>query len=230
MRDDRDYQNRRNCDDYWDSYFRSDYGNTMSRSSYNLLIGGILLWGFIINALMVKYATPYILSINPIALIIGYFIIAFLGIFISARSTSAIVSFIGYNMVVVPVGAILSVTLAGVSSVSIMNAVLVTGGVVFIMTLLGSIFPNFFLSMGRALFVALTAVIIIELLTMLFGWHLPSFWDWLIAILFSGYIAYDWADAQYSTCTADDAVDACVRLYLDIVNLFLSILDISLDD
>ncbi|MGN1312710.1 MAG: Bax inhibitor-1 family protein [Candidatus Nanosyncoccaceae bacterium] len=202
----------------------------MSRASYNLLIGGILLWGFVINALMVKYATPYILGLNPIGLIIGYFALSIIGMVISAKSGSAIVGFIGYNMVVVPVGAVLSVALIGASNVSIMNAVLVTGCAVAVMTLLGTIFPNFFMSMGRALFIALTAVVAIELLGILFGWHMPSFWDWLIAVLFSGYIAYDWAEAQYRPCTADDAVDACVGLYLDIVNLFLRILSISDDD
>ncbi|MDO4504876.1 MAG: Bax inhibitor-1 family protein [bacterium] len=214
---------------YRDNYRHNYYGE-MSRSSYNLLIGGILLWGFVINALMVKYATPYILGLNPIGLIIGYFALSIIGMVISAKSDSAIISFIGYNMVVVPVGAVLSVALIGASNVSIMNAVLVTGCAVAVMTLLGTIFPNFFMSMGRALFIALTAVVAIELLGILFGWHMPSFWDWLIAVLFSGYIAYDWAEAQYRPCTADDAVDACVGLYLDIVNLFLRILSISDDD
>ena len=111
-----------------------------------------------------------------------------------------------------------------------MHAVIATGSVVAIMTILGSLFPNFFMSMGRALFITLTVVVVVELLSMLFGWHMPSFWDWLVALLFSGYIAYDWAEAQYRPCTSDDAVDACAGLYLDIVNLFLRILSISDDD
>ena len=57
---------------YRDNYRHNYYGE-MSRSSYNLLIGGVLLWGFVINALMVKYATPHILGLNPLGLIIGYF-------------------------------------------------------------------------------------------------------------------------------------------------------------
>lgn len=214
---------------YRDNYRHNYYGE-MSRSSYNLLIGGVLLWGFAINALMVKYATPHILGLNPLGLIIGYFALSIIGMIISAKSDSAIVSFIGYNLVVVPVGAVLSVALVGTSSVSIMHAVIATGAVVAIMTILGSLFPNFFMSMGRALFITLTVVVVVELLSMFFGWHMPSFWDWLVALLFSGYIAYDWAEAQYRPCTADDAVDACVGLYLDIVNLFLRILSISDDD
>lgn len=214
---------------YRDNYRHNYYGE-MSRSNYNLLIGGVLLWGFVINALMVKYATPHILGLNPLGLIIGYFALSIIGMIISAKSDSAIVSFIGYNLVVVPVGAVLSVALVGTSSVSIMHAVIATGSVVAIMTILGSLFPNFFISMGRALFITLTVVVVVELLSMLFGWHMPSFWDWLVALLFSGYIAYDWAEAQYRPRTADDAVDACAGLYLDIVNLFLRILSISDDD
>jgi FtsH-binding integral membrane protein len=48
-----------------------------------------------------------------------------------------------------------------------------------------------------------------------------------VAALFCGYIAYDWAKAQEESPTADNAVDACVGLYLDIINLFLRILSSS---
>ena len=89
---------------YRDNYRHNYYGE-MSRSNYNLLIGGVLLWGFVINALMVKYATPHILGLNPLGLIIGYFALSIICMIISAKSDSAIVSFIGYNLVVVPVGA-----------------------------------------------------------------------------------------------------------------------------
>ncbi len=210
--------------------FTDGYYGEMSRSTYNLLIGAILLWGFVINAAMVKFATPIFLSWNPIALIIGYFVLAIIGILMSTKSDSALVSFIGYNLVVLPVGAVLSVALVGVSSVSIMNAVLVTGAVVAAMTVLGTLFPRFFLSIGRALFIALCVVVFVELIAMLFNWHMPSIWDWLVALLFSGYVAYDWAEAQHRHCDANNAVDACVGLYLDIINLFLRILSITDDD
>lgn len=201
----------------------------MSRSTYNLLIGAILLWSFAINAIMVKFATPFFAGLNPVGLAIAYLAISIIGIIISKQSNSAAVSFVGYNMVVIPAGAILSLALIGVSNISIMNAILVTGGVVAIMTVLGSLFPDFFLGMGRTLFIALCAVVAVELIAILLGWHMPSFWDWIIALLFSAYIAHDWAEAQYDNCTADNAVDACVALYLDIINLFLRIVGICDD-
>lgn len=196
--------------------------------TYNLLIGLILIWGFIINALMVKFATPYFLEMNQLALIIGYFVICIIGMAISAHSDNAFISFIGYNLVVVPVGAILSVSLAGISEATIMHAIVITCIVVTIMTGLGATFPRFFLGMGRTLFVTLCIVCVVEFVSMLLGFYLPSFWDWIIAILFSCYIAYDWCNAQYCDYTINNAVDACVSLYLDIINLFLAILNIDL--
>jgi len=61
----------------------------------------------------------------------------------------------------------------------------------------------------------------------------PSPWlhvliSWASVVLFSGYILYD-TSVMASTMGPDDAVEACVNLYLDIVNLFLSILSILMD-
>jgi hypothetical protein len=51
-------------------------------------------------------------------------------------------------------------------------------------------------------------------------------WDVLVAGLFAFYIGYNWAIAQEYDCTIDNAIDACVGLYLNIVNLFLRVLSI----
>ncbi len=207
--------------------FGSDWGyGEMSASSYNGLIGGILLYGFLVNVLLAKFCTPIFLSINPIVLIIGYFILAITGIIISRRSENPYMSFLGYNLVVLPLGVILSICLVGQTSVSIINAGIVTVGVTFVMLIASTLKPDLFLSMGRALGIALLAVIIIEVICMLFGVFMPTFWDFLVALIFCGYIGYDWAKAQQSPHTPDCAVDACVDLYLDIVNLFIRLLSI----
>ena len=52
----------------------------------------------------------------------------------------------------------------------------------------------------------------------------PQWWDWLVALLFCGYIGYDWAKAQEKRKTLDNAVDSAVDLYLDIINLFVRLL------
>lgn len=204
-------------------YVENKKGN-LSIRAYNLVIGLVLLWGFIVNILMCTFCTDIFMSLNPVAVIIGYFIVAVAGIATCKFSKNVIVSFIGYNMVVVPVGVILSIALTQYDNVSIMNALIVTVAVTVTMIILASIIPNVFLSMGKTLFACLVAVIIFELIFMLIGIATPSLWDIGVALIFCGYIGYDWAEAQEKEYTLDNAVDSVVGLYLDIINLFIRIL------
>ena len=204
------------------------YGDgELSRRAYNLAIGAILLYGFVINYFMCKYLAGYFLELNPWVVIIGYFILAFSGIYISERSDNAFISFIGYNLVVVPVGVLLSILLVNYDNGAIINAILVTGSVTFIMMVLSCIYPAFFLSLGRTLFVALLCVIIAEVIFIFIGIVTPRLWDMLVAGIFALYIGYDWAKAQQEWRSLDTAVDTCVALYLDIINLFIRILGSS---
>lgn len=219
----RDYRN--------DNRHARDYGDSdRELANYNLAIGLILLYGFGINYLMVRFATPYFLGMNPLSLIVAYFVLALIGILMSRFSDSPVLSFIGYTLVVVPLGMVLCVCLAGYGATIIANTAIVTVLVSFIMMLCGALFPRAFLSMGRALGIALLTVIIVELICgLLLRLYLPTIWDVLVALIFCGYIGYDWANAQLRPHTLDNAIDACVSLYLDIINLFLRILSISGD-
>lgn len=111
-----------------------------------------------------------------------------------------------------------------------MNALVTTVAITLLMILLGSIFPQIFLSMGRVLGVCVTGVVICELIFLLIGFSTPSIWDWIVALIFCGCIGYDWAEAQTKPRTLDNAVDSVVALYLDIVNLFVRLLSASDED
>ena len=201
--------------------------NALSVRAYNLTIGFALLWGFVINAIMCTYCTPIFMEWNFTAVIIGYFITAIIGIYMSKLSENALVSFIGYNLVVLPVGVVLSIALIDVDKVSIMHAIVITAILTGIMIVLSGFFPDFFLSLGRTLFTCLSVVIVCELLCLMFGIYTPTIWDVLVALLFCGYIGYDWVEAQHKTKTLDNAIDSVVGLYLDIINLFLRVLSSS---
>lgn len=214
-----------------DYYSRRRRGDTLSLSGYNALIGVLLLWGFVANALMYHFFVDTFMSWNFTAVIIGYFVCCLIGIAINKWSDSAVLSFIGYNLVVVPVGVILSIALTGYDQVTIMHAIYVTGAVTAVMILLSVFFPKVFLSMGKVLGICLTVVVVIELIVLIWatwfgGPFLPTIWDALVAVLFCLYIGYDWAKAQEVPRTADNAVDAVLDLYLDIINLFIRILEI----
>jgi FtsH-binding integral membrane protein len=211
-------------------FSRTEYESTGQRISlnlYNCLIGLVLCWGFLVNWLMVK-TIPYesIASINPIVLIIGYFASCFFGIFLFSRSEAPIVSFIGYNFVVVPFGLIINLIVHQYDPSLVVDAIRVTGLVTLFMMVLGSAFPLFFDRIGAALTIALIAVIIVELVEIfVFKIHHGAI-DWIVVIIFCGYIGYDWGRANRIPKTVDNAVDSAASLYIDIINLFLRILRI----
>ena len=130
------------------------------------------------------------------------------------------------NLIVVPFGLVLNMAVGRVDSGLVLEAMKVTGEITFVMMLLGSMYPAFFRSIGRGLFVALLATVVIELLNMFFFHQQTSLFDWAIVLIFSGYIGYDWARANAIPKTLDNAIDASAALYMDIINLFLRVLRI----
>ena len=202
----------------------------LSSKTYNTIIGLILLWGFAVNAIMCTFFQDVFSAWNPTAVLIGYFIAAIIGIFMSEFSDNPIASFIGYNLVVLPIGVVLSISLKDYYVSSIVQAFILTTLITILMIIISSIRPEIFESMGATLFICLSGVIVIELIMMFVGIVTPQWWDWLVALLFCGYIGYDWSKAQEKRKTLDNAVDSAVDLYLDIINLFVRLLGSKDDD
>ncbi len=198
----------------------------MSLRAYNIAIGLILLWGFVINFIMCAFFQDTFMSWNPIAVIVGYFTSALIGIFMSNKSKNPYISFIGYSLIVLPVGVVLSIALSQYDGISILNAIIMTTIVTVVMVIIAGIIPNIFISMGSILFISLGVCILCEVILMLFGIE-ASWIDFVVAVIFCGYIGYDWSMAQKKEKTLDNAVDSVVGLYLDIVNLFIRILEIT---
>ena len=198
--------------DYNNGY-NAGYGSSakiISSEMYNLIIGGVLLYGFIINAIMTAVFGDSIVSFvltNPIAFYIGYFILAIAGTFMVRKSDNPVVSFIGYNLMVVPIGMVIAVS------------------VTLVMMIISSIYPNFFLSMGRTLGITLLITVVVEAIMLIAGASLGII-DYVVVAIFCLYVGYDWAKANAIEKTVDNAIDSASELYLDIVNLFLRIMKI----
>ncbi len=204
--------------------YHNDSSVELTTEGYNAVIGIVLVWGFALSALLITFLGNWFATWTPILLTVVYIIVAWIGIRISRRSTDPKMSFLGYNLVVVPFGIVLSVILRGFPLISILHAVAITAAVAFVMLLAAIAFPRVFLSMGRILFFALLAVVVIEILIGLFGWYHPTLLDWIVAIVFALLIGYDWAIAQSVERTLDNAIDSCVGLYINVVNLFVRFL------
>ena len=198
----------------------------LSLKGFNATIGIVLLEGLLLSALITKSLGGWFATWNVWVLMIVYFIVSIIGIVISRKSDRPAMSLLGYNLVVVPAGAVLSVALRGVKPDLIIHALLITAGVVVIMIIAAQLMPDVFIRLGKALFIALIAVIVIEIIAALAGWFRASWWDAIVAGIFALYIGYDWSKAQRSELTLDGAIDSCVDLYLDILNLFLRVLGV----
>lgn len=196
-------------------------------SKYNLLIGLVLFWGFFVNWLLVVNIDPNVLiSINIWLFLLGFFASAFYGVYLFNKSDKPLISFIGYNFVVLPFGLIVNMVVSQYDTEIVIEAIKITGGVTLVMMMLGAMYPAFFKNIMGALSVALIAVLIIELFqAFVLGIH-HNWIDWAVAAIFCGYIGYDWGRANQIPKTVDNAIDSAAALYMDIINLFLRILRI----
>ena len=122
-----------------------------------------------------------------------------------------------------PLGLVLSALIADAGADAVRETFQITAAVTAGMLLLSNWKPELFMKMGPCLLGALLLTLAAELVTFLFN---RSF-EWiniLVALIFCGYIGFDWARAQRRPCTADNAIDSACALYLDIINLALRIL------
>jgi len=199
----------------------------ISATAYNLAMGLTLCWGFAVNWLMVTNIAPEsIASVNPWIFFIGYFASCFLGMYLFNSSSNPSVSFLGYNLVVVPFGLIINLVVSRYDAALVSDAIRLTGLVTLGMMCLGSLFPAFFQRIIGALSIALLLVIVVELVEIfVFGIH-HGIIDWIVVLIFCGYIGYDWGRANQIPKTLDNAIDSAAALYMDIINLFLRILRI----
>lgn len=200
----------------------------ISDRAYNATIVTVLLWGLLINYLLCRFVGTAIFTVNPIVLLVGYLVLAFAGIIISAKSHNPWISFLGYNLVVIPFGLIITLmveTYGGLDSEVVTQAFLYTLLISVAMMACVMIAPNFFSKLGGALSMVLIGMIVCEIVLLIFG--VKQIWtDWLVAALFTLYIGYDIYRSQQYPKTLDNAVDSALDIYMDIANLFIRILSI----
>ena len=200
----------------------------ISDRAYNVVLGATVLYGVIVNILLCTFVGNIYYYMNPIVFLIGYFILAFAGSTIAYRSNNPAISFLGYNMIVVPVGLVISSLVSvygGVSSGVVLEAFYYTALVTAIMIVAALAFPDIFERIGGFLFVSLIAILISSFIGMFFA-GFSNMVAWFAAVIFSLYIGYDFHRSQMFPRTVDNAIDCALDIYLDIANLFIRILQI----
>lgn len=204
--------------------------DSVSVRTFNVVMCAVLFWGFLVNAAMVYFLGDMMVAvagrIKWWTWLLAYLVPTFVGIFVAARSTNPFISFLGYNLVVLPIGLMLAILLPMFPVEVVLKAMVLTAIVTLTMLVLSVTAPQFFLGLGRTLFVALIVGLIAEVVaTFLLGYRGMLF-DWIFVIVFSGYIGYDIAKSQAFPKTLDNAVDSALDIYLDIINLFIRLLSI----
>lgn len=202
--------------------------DAFSRRTFLGLIGLLTTYGLGLNAALATWGLRT--NFQPgLALYIAILVLPFVGVLIARRAQSVVASLLAYHLVLVPFGLLLGpilqvyVHIGGMALVS--RALMLTGATSGIMMLLGFSYPQLFSRLGGVLFGALLSLLVVRLI----GIFVPSLgnaeWvDWLSAGIFTLYIGYDCYRAMNIPATGRNAVDVAISLYLDILNLFLTIL------
>ena len=207
-----------------------DLAAILDDRTYNIALGSTVMYGLILNMIMCAVLGNKMAHVNPLFLLIGYFASCIIGVLMSSKSDNPVISFIGYNLVVVPVGLVLSITIsayvrAGAGDL-IFQAIVYTAVSTAVMIGLSIALPDFFSKIGWILFGALLGLVIAELLALFIFPGSQNMLAWIGAGIFALYIGYDYWRAQQFPKTLDNAIDCAVDIYLDIINLFLKILRI----
>ncbi|MBQ7255353.1 MAG: US12 family protein [Oscillospiraceae bacterium] len=212
---------------YRQARFEVDLSNgELTAAAYNAIIGLVVIWGMVLNFVMARFFMPEILSLSPIATLIIYFVGSIGGMLVVYKSKSAVISFVGFTVLAAAMGLILTYYVTAFTAASVSNAFLITMLVSALMIALAVTFPQFFIGIGRILMISLLVGIVLSVLAMLLLPQAFTILDAGIALIFSGFIGFDWARAQQYPKTVDNAVDSAADIYVDVVNLFIRILSI----
>jgi len=163
--------------------------------------------------------------------IAGYFVLCGGGVFIAFASNNWMISALGYILVIVPTGATLGPYIHLFTLASVLKIALLTTGASVGVGVAGAIYPKSVAHWSGYLLTGLIVLILGDLSRAFmpaFGLPAvpPALWEWAGALLFSGFIFFDMNRAMRMDYTLDNAVDSAVALYLDILSLFIRLLEI----
>jgi FtsH-binding integral membrane protein len=202
----------------------------MSRHLFYFAIGGLLTWGFVLTGIVSTLTADWQPTLG-VFLIVGL-AVPFVGILLNI-SRSAFASFIGYNLVVGGLAAILGPALTVMELARpgiVVETAVLTGAVTCIMGFTGTMFPRFYSWIGGMLFGALSGLLFV----MVLGIFIPALAQmtavhYIAAGIFALYVGFDMWRASEIPATMYNAMDVTTSLYLDILNLFLQLGSIIAD-
>lgn len=196
--------------------------DTISSKLYNVIIGATLVLGFVVNALVIVLLLPVIGDITIEGHFLGMGIFMFSGILMVYLSKKTALDVFGYILVSIGIGISLAL-LISLDIETVLLAVILTGIVTVVMLLLTILWPTLFSTARFTIPICLGSAIIVAVVATIMGYN-GDWFSWIFVTVFSLCIGRDFRKAQQYPKTIDNAIDAALDLYLDIMLLFSSIL------
>jgi len=186
----------------------------------------MLLVAILLNAFTASALRGYVNSLNPFILLIGYVILSIISSIMLAKTRSVAVAATAFLILSFSTGLMLTAFIQYYTTSTVTYAFFGTAAILAIMILASTLNPDFFLSIGRALMVALMAAIFVDIIISFFFRGFTTVIDYAVVVIFAGFIGFDWARAQMYPKNLLNAIGAAADIYLDLINIFMRLLRI----
>ena len=168
-----------------------------------------------------------------IPFLLAVLVIGIIGVVIAIKSDNPIISLTGYMMVAIPFGLMLGPIVAMYTEASVARVFFVTTAMVVALGIVGAVIPDSLEGLGSYLFAGLIALLVGYFIIPIAGiFGLPiqqalNIWDGIGILIFAGYVVYDLNRAMRIPYTLDNAIDSALAIYLDWVNIFIRLLELT---
>ncbi len=200
----------------------------LSVRRYIASISFFTIYGLVISTLVAYMTMKWNLSF--ILIIVLGLVVPFIGIQIALDTDKWYLSLFGYTLVVLGLSAIMGPFVNHYASGTVIAAFMATCAVSIVLSIAGILYPRSLESLGGYLLGGLLSLIFVrigQLILVSLGMYQYGFIsvvEYGAAILFSLYIVYDWNRGLRMARTSNNAVKTALGIYLDIINLFISLL------
>ncbi len=204
----------------------------ISRRMYNLVLAGLIVLSFGVMGVCSTLTgtmqfmvwlgrNAFMFLMLTLAGTIGGLITMSIG----RAKENLVLSAIGYILFSVTFGFTTSFALSMYSLESIQTAFTATAGIMVVFGMAGIAFPRVFERIIGVLCLALLAIVLMEVVLAFMGIQ-QSVTDIVVVLIFCGFIGYDVHRAATAEPTLSNALWFAIDLYLDIINVFLRLLQL----
>lgn len=211
--------------DVWE---RKGY-DTLEKSAFIRLVAFATMLSIGLVALGAVYTYRMTMSMP---MFIGTIVGMFAGVIAFSLSKNPAISTLGVIVMSISAGMMIGPVTAAYEVATVMQAVVITGGIVVTMSVIGVMFPKVFEGFGPYLLAGLTMLIFAQFAQLIFialgfeqALEMPIL-AWIGIGIFTLYVAFDWSRALSIPMTPDNAIDAAGAITLDAINIFLRVLQI----